>query len=206
MADSGGGPVIIGGLDPCSFSDYPGRTAAVIFTRGCNFRCPFCHNPSLLKAGREGVMRESELLAFLEKRRGRLDGVVVTGGEPTLQAGLPGFLARIREMGYPVKLDTNGSNPVMLEQLLAAGLVDYVAMDLKAPPAKYDRLAGVRVDMTALCRTVSLIAKSGVPHHFRTTVVDGLLDSGDIGRIRAELLPAGSRYVLQPYVPVSEAA
>jgi pyruvate formate lyase activating enzyme len=186
----------IGGLTPFTLSDFPGRAAAVVFAQGCNFRCPYCHNAALLPDA-PGRLSEAEVLAWLAGRRGRLGGVVVSGGEPTVQADLPRFCAALKAQGFAVKLDTNGSRPGVLCDLLGGGLLDYVAMDVKAPPASYDRLAGVPVAWPALAESIELLASSGVPHHFRTTVVPAILSAADLAAIRA-LLPITSLHVCQP--------
>jgi len=191
--------MIISGLQPCSFSDYPGKTAAVLFTQGCNFCCPFCHNGALLPRKNKGTLEVNDVFDFLKKRAGQLDGVVISGGEPTEQPDLPDFVGCIKELGFPVKLDTNGSNPFMVEKLLSGKLIDYIAMDIKAPLAKYDKLCGVQVDTSAICRTISLISASSVPHHFRTTEVKPLLTRQDVEDLRS-LIPAGSRHVLQAFI------
>ncbi|HUV37920.1 MAG TPA: anaerobic ribonucleoside-triphosphate reductase activating protein [Patescibacteria group bacterium] len=192
----------IGGFQSFSLSDYPGMTAAIVFTQGCNFRCPFCHNGALIPACGEGSasIPEMTVLRHLHERRGLLDGVVVTGGEPTLQPDLPRFLRRIREMGYAVKLDTNGSRPGVLRRLLAENLVDYIAMDIKAPMACYDRLTGVAAPVRAIRGSIRLIARSGISHEFRTTVVKPLLSESDILAI-AEMVPSGSPHTLQDFNP-----
>ena len=134
----------IGGYVPCSLGDYPGRIAAVVFTQGCNWRCPWCHNPALVYPEQfTASLPEDDVFARLAARRARLDGVVVTGGEPTLQPDLPVFLGRVKALGFLVKLDTNGSRPRVVRELLAAGLVDFVAMDVKAPFARYDDVTQV---------------------------------------------------------------
>lgn len=191
----------IGGLQKVSLIDYPGKIAAAIFTQGCNFRCPYCHNPDLVPPESRGdLFPVAEVLAFLEKRRGRLDGVVLTGGEPTLQPGLPEFLETVRAMGYPVKLDTNGSNPGILEKLLGRGFLDYVAMDLKAPEGKYGLFSGPAVPFSRIAKTMNLIRHSGVPFEFRTTVVPSLLSEEDLLAVTDTLAPA-DRFVLQRFVP-----
>ena len=200
-----------GGLQSFTLSDFPGRTAAILFTQGCNFRCPFCHNGELIPLGpnltppteaRSEQMppTEEEILAFLGKRRDLLEGVVVTGGEPTVQPDLVRFLRRIKAMGFAVKLDTNGSRPEMLAEVLAKGLVDYVAMDVKAPLEQYGRLAGVPVHPDTLRESIALIAQSGVAHQFRTTYVEPLLAAADLEAIRAEI-PAGSPHKVQAFRP-----
>jgi len=191
--------MVIGGIQPCSFSDYPGKVAAVLFTQGCNFRCPFCHNGSLLARKDAGVLKEKDAFDFLKRRIGQLGGVVISGGEPTEQPDLPDFVGRIKELGFPVKLDTNGSNPLMVEKLLSRELVDYIAMDIKAPLSKYDVLCGVKVDPGAICQTISLISASSVTHHFRTTLVEPLITEQDLEEIQS-LVPAGARHVVQPFI------
>ncbi len=191
--------MIIGGLQRCSFSDYPGRTAAVVFTQGCNFRCPFCHNGSLLTATGAARYEEGKFFDFLKLRRGRLGGVVVSGGEPTEHKDLPQFITRLKALDFEVKLDTNGSRPEMVELLVEEGLVDYFAMDIKAPLNKYDSLCGVRVDTKAIRRSISLIAAGGVAHHFRTTYVKSLLTESDLLELRA-LVPSDSKHITQPFV------
>lgn len=190
----------IGGFQPFTLSDFPGRSAAIVFTRGCNFRCPFCHNVSLWPRSANERQTSRDVLAFLEKRRGLLDGVVVSGGEPTLHDDLAAFIRDIRTLGFAVKLDTNGSRSEVLRNLLEAGLLDYVAMDIKAPSAYYGRLSGVDVDMSAIRRSIRLIADSSVEHHFRTTWVAPLLQESDRSEI-LELVPDGSRHVWQKFRP-----
>jgi pyruvate formate lyase activating enzyme len=192
----------IGGYQPCSLCDFPGQVSAVVFTQGCNFRCPFCHNAGLLPfaAPAERLISANELLERLTRRRGQLDAVVITGGEPTLQHDLADFLQRLRQMGFRVKLDTNGSRPEVLRDLIAAGLLDYVAMDLKSPWHKYEELAGMPVEVGRLRASLRLIAESGIPHEFRTTLVPALLSENDLAATRAQA-PDGSPYRLQPFHP-----
>ena len=191
----------IGGFQPFSLSDYSGCVSAIVFTQGCNFRCPFCHNASLLgAAAKGGLIPEGEVLDRLNDRRGKLEGVVVTGGEPTLQADLPRFLGRLKAMGYRVKLDTNGSWPEVVEQLIAAELLDFIAMDIKAPRAAYDRLTGIRAPVGPILESIELIAASGLDHEFRTTVVEPLLSPRDIEAIKA-MVPAGSPHRWQKFRP-----
>ena len=192
----------LAGFVPLSLCDYPGRVAAVVFTQGCNFRCPWCHNGHLLPLAPNPVTRvdEARVFATLAERRARLGGVVVTGGEPTLQPDLPRFLGRIKALGLDVKLDTNGSHPDVLRRLFAARLVDYVAMDVKAPWDKYAALAGVACDVAAVQASIRLIADSGLPHAFRTTRVDPLLTDRDYTRL-AEQVPAGSPHTWQLFRP-----
>lgn len=186
-------------LQKTSFIDYPGRISAVVFTQGCNFRCPYCHNPELVVPERYcGTIRIEDIFSFLEKRRGKLDAVVITGGEPTLQADLVPFMQRIRSMGFLVKLDTNGSRPQVLSEVIAQGLPDYVAMDVKAPWDKYAFVAGSPVDITDIGASVELIMGSGIPYEFRTTLVRSLLDPDDVMGI-GRAIRGASLYVLQRF-------
>jgi len=191
--------MIIGGLQKCSLIDYPGRIGAIVFTQGCNFRCPYCHNPELVDPKQYGPSLTDEVIPFLEKRRGKLDAVTVTGGEPTLQRDIGPFLREVRSMGYLIKLDTNGSLPDVPESLIFNGLIDYVAMDVKAPLEKYEKIAGLKVDTRKIRESIRLIVKSKIDHEFRTTVVRSQLDPDDLQTI-AKLLGKAKLYVLQPFV------
>ncbi len=189
------------GLIKTSLLDYPGRIAASLFCGGCNFRCPNCHNSDLvLHPDERPDLPEEEILSFLRRRRGLLDGVVISGGEPTLQADLIPFAARLREMGLAVKLDTNGYRPDVLRDALNEGVFDYVAMDLKAPPDKYSLATGVKVDIARIERSIALLRSGQVEHEFRTTVVPGLLDMDDIVAI-ARWIAGAKHYYLQQFVP-----
>lgn len=191
----------IGGLRRVSFIDYPGRIGAVVFTQGCNFRCPYCHNPELADPARYGpLLEELEVLSFLDRRRGKLDAVTVTGGEPSVQPDLDLFLEKIKKMGYLTKLDTNGSRPAVLENLIRRKLVDYVAMDIKGPLKRYEEIASVKVDLAAIRTSIKLLLESGIEHEFRTTVVRSQLATDDLRAITKMLGKAGL-YVLQPFVP-----
>lgn len=187
----------IGGFVPCSLSDFPGRLAAVVFTQGCNWRCPWCHNPSLVYPEKFGRSLDEEgVWSKLALRVGKLDGVVVSGGEPTLQPDLAAFLKRAKTLGFQTKLDTNGSRPAVVRALLEQGLVDYVAMDLKAPWKRYGEAAGVDVDIVALQETVALLREKQVEHQLRTTLWPGLAeeDKSEISRCAS-----GSPHVWQDY-------
>ncbi len=187
----------IGGFVPCSVSDFPGRLAAVVFTQGCNWRCPWCHNPALVYPERFTLpLPVFEVLARLAARRGKLDGVVVSGGEPTLQPGLGAFLAEVRKLGFATKLDTNGSRPAVVRALLAFGLLDFVAMDLKAPWSRYAEAAGTEVSTAALVETIALLRSSGIAHQLRTTRWPGL--TADDERL-ISALAAGSPHAWQEY-------
>lgn len=185
-----------------SLIDFPDHIATVLFTGGCNFRCPMCHNADLvLRPGELPDLPPEEVWAFLVRRVGLVDGVVITGGEPTLQPELIPFLRRVREQGLDIKLDTNGYRPDVLAALLDEGLVDYVALDVKAPPEKYPLLAGCDdLDMAQLERSITLLRDNGLSHEFRTTVVPGLLDEQDVEAI-ARWIAEAEQYVLQQFRP-----
>ncbi len=211
------GLMLIGGLEKLTVIDFPGEIAAIIFTQGCNFRCHFCYNPMLvLPAKTDGkvryssqeeaedhLLKEDDLFAFLESRRGKLDGVVITGGEPTLHADLPEFIERIRALGYKVKLDTNGTNPEMLARLIGAGLLDYIAMDIKAPRERYGEVVGVQLDFSRIEKSIKIIMESGRPYEFRTTVVPDLLDGKDIARM-GEMIRGAEKWFLQAFKSETE--
>lgn len=188
-----------------SLIDFPGHIATVLFTAGCNFRCPMCHNAELvLRPGALLSLRLEKLWAFLDRRAGKITGVVVTGGEPTLQPDLPEFLKRVRDLGYAVKLDSNGYRPGVLADLLDADLVDFVAMDVKAPPEKYAMLSGIPdLDTGRVEASIDILSSRRVPCEFRTTVVPGMLDGDDVEAIGhwVSSARAGStlRYVLQQF-------
>lgn len=176
--------MIISGLQKMTLLDYPGKVACTVFLQGCNFRCPFCHNSDLLTAHAQQSITEDELLSFLGKRRGLLDAVCISGGEPTLQEDLPGFLRAIRALGYSVKLDTNGSRPDMLRRLLDERLVDYVAMDVKNSPDRYAMTCGMEhMDLTPIEESLRLLMRGVVPYELRTTVSVPLHDEASIRRM-----------------------
>ena len=187
------------GLNKTTLLDYPEHVAATVFTGGCNFRCPFCHNMDLVLGEVEPALSTEDFFAFLEKRKGILDGVCITGGEPTLQKDLPDFIRGIRDKGYLVKLDTNGYRPKVLEELLRENLLDYVAMDIKSSVENYPRVTGMAdLDVTGIQESVSLLKSAGIPYEFRTTVVKGLhrIDEFDeIGR----WLQGAEAYFLQAF-------
>jgi len=190
----------IAGLQKMTLLDFPGKVACTVFLAGCNFRCPFCHNFEIVQGATQPLMDEAGLLAFLTRRRGLLDGVCISGGEPLLSAGLPGLLRAAKGLGFAIKLDTNGTSPDALRALLDEGLVDYVAMDFKNSPDRYASTAGVRdPDLGAIRRTAAMIVGGAVDGEFRTTVVDGLHDEAAIRAIVAEIKGA-RRYFLQPFV------
>lgn len=191
----------IEGLQKLTLLDYPGRMACTVFLGGCNFRCPFCHNSDLLPAGQApAAVEEAELLAFLRKRRGILDGVCVTGGEPLLNADIGALLEKIKALGYAVKLDTNGSRPQALKALVGAGLVDAVAMDIKNAPERYAETVGLRAfDLKPVRESVAYLLTGAVPYEFRTTVVREFHDADSFVEI-GRWIKGAPRYFLQGFV------
>jgi pyruvate formate lyase activating enzyme len=193
----------IKGFLETSFLDWPGRIAAVLFLGGCNFRCPFCHNAELVLAPHlVPSLALADVLERLRPLRGWVDGVVVTGGEPTISPRLPELLGRLRSAGFDIKLDTNGSRPEVLAKLFARRLVQAVEMDVKAPlePGAYTRLSGVPARVELIRASLDLIRLSGLPHRFRTTYVPGLLDAEAMGRLRSSL-PRESPFTVQAFDP-----
>lgn len=193
--------MLIAGLNKTTLLDYPGCVAATIFVGGCNFRCPFCHNGGLVLGPlSQQLYSEEEILAFLQKRKNVLKGVCVTGGEPTLQADLPEFLSKVKEMGYRVKLDTNGYKPDVLEELLGKKLLDYVAMDIKNCPEKYAVTVGLRTreSWQQIHSSIKILKASSIPYEFRTTVVKELHTKEDLIKI-GEWIKGCSFYYLQQY-------
>lgn len=190
--------------EPLTLVDYPGRLAATVFTQGCTLRCPFCHSPELVDpahadfAAARAHDRTQAFFAFLTTRQGKLDGVCITGGEPTLHADLPAFIRRIRELGFLVKLDTNGTLPDRVEALVKEGIVDYWAMDVKHAPGKYAQAAGVAVDVAAITRSIRAIMGSSAAYEFRTTVVPGIHTDADLDAI-GEWIAGARAYYLQPF-------
>lgn len=193
--------MIVCGFQKLTLLDFPGRVAATVFTGGCNLRCPFCHNATLVTDTKETpILATDEVLAYLKKRQGILDGVCVTGGEPTLQVDLPDFLRRLKEMGYAVKLDTNGTSPEVLRRLIAEHLVDYVAMDIKNCREKYGITAGkIPFDLSPIEKSVKLLMSGSIPYEFRTTTVRGIHSAADFRAIGTWIAGA-ERYFLQGFV------
>lgn len=191
----------IGGLQKLAMVDYPGKLAATVFTGGCNLRCPFCHNALLVTRLRETpALEEKAVLDFLASRRGLLDGVVLSGGEPLLQPGAADFLAKVRELGFAVKLDTNGCFPKILANILDRGLVDYVAMDIKNSPEKYPETVGIPgFDTASVEESIRLLTDSKADHEFRTTLVREFHTAEDLTAI-GRWLPRNARYFLQAFV------
>lgn len=188
------------GLNKTTLLDYPGKVAATIFIGSCNFRCPFCHNSSLVtKAASQPEISQTEILNFLKKRQGILDGICITGGEPTLFPELADFLSDIRELGYPIKLDTNGTNPSFLRFLVQNGLISKVAMDIKSSPQNYSKLTGITTpNLHAIKTSVSYLLEGNVDYEFRTTVVRELHNMQDFVEI-SQWIKGAKAYYLQAY-------
>ncbi len=192
--------MIFGGFEKFTLIDYPGKTACMVYTIGCNFRCPYCHNPELVDETVSKTFSESEVLSFLDTRRGLLDGVVITGGEPTMHDDLPAFMAKVKEKGFSVKLDSNGTNPAMLREVITKGLVDYVAMDMKAPLRNYSKTVARPVDTGKIHESIKLLITSDISYEFRTTLLKALTTPDDILEIGKEIQGAKA-YYLQKFVP-----
>ena len=188
----------INGLLKLTLLDFPGHTACTVFFGGCNFRCPFCHNATLVRGEGENITEE-EFFKFLSNRHGLLDGVCITGGEPLIQRDIADFMRKIKEMGFEVKLDTNGSFPEKLKELCSAGLVDYVAMDIKSSLEGYNRAAGVSVNTEKIRESVNFLVGGTVDYEFRTTVAKGAVLPSDMEGI-GELISGAKRYFLQGFV------
>jgi len=192
----------IGGLQKVSLIDYPGLICATIFLQGCNFKCSYCHNPELVDPRLfQPCIKENEVLDFFNTRKGKLDAVTITGGEPTIQDDLAPFIKQIKKMGFAVKLDTNGSQPQVIKALLDEKLLDFIAMDIKGPLEKYRNIAGAPVASEKIKESINSILKSELLHEFRTTVVKSQLTPKDILKI-ATLISGSSKYALQKFVPV----
>ncbi len=193
--------MIISGLQKMTLLDYPGRVACTVFLQGCNFRCPFCHNSGLLGAAQDDTIAEEELLDFLRKRIGILDGVCITGGEPTLQPDLPQLLRQIKKLGYAIKLDTNGSQPNMLKQLAGEKLIDYVAMDIKNCPERYGETIGLSQMPAQIEQSIAFLLEGDLDYELRTTVVEEFHDDAAIEAMGQWLSRKGKakRLFLQPY-------
>lgn len=187
----------ISGLIKTSLIDFPGKVAAVVFTQGCNFRCGFCHNPSLIFANKKGNFNNEDVLIYLRKRKNLLDGVVITGGEPTIQRGLLGFIKEIKDLGLLVKLDTNGSNPAMLEAAINLKLVDYIAMDIKANLMNYKKISGFD-DTKKITKSINLIINSNIDYEFRTTVLPYYHNINEFLEI-GKMINGAERYTIQGF-------
>ncbi len=189
----------IGGLEKTTLIDYPGKVACMIYTVGCNFRCPYCHNPELVDETAELIDAEA-IFDFLNERKHLLDGVVITGGEPTMHDDLLAFMARIKDLGYLIKLDSNGTRPDMISKAISMKLVDYIAMDVKSPLERYSQQVARPVNVEAIKESIKIIMGSPIEYEFRTTVVKSLLSEQDIESI-ARSISGAKRYYLQKFIP-----
>ncbi len=196
--------MVLAGLQKMTLLDYPGKVACTVFTQGCNFRCPFCHNSDLLSGPAPEPLAEEDLLAFLQKRQGLLDAVCITGGEPTLHPDLSPLIRRIKALGFSVKLDTNGTQPAVLKGLVAEGLLDYVAMDVKNSPSAYAQTVGCDVALESVEESLRFLLSDAVDYELRTTVVDELHSESsmrELGEWLNRLSPTPARrFFLQEYV------
>lgn len=189
----------IGGVQKLSLVDYPGHTCVALFTIGCNMRCGYCHNPELVLPERYApTIPSDEILQFLATRVGRVEGVAISGGEPTMHEDLPDFIRQIRKLGFRIKLDTNGTNPSMLATLYEDALLDFVAMDIKAPLYKYQQVVARPIDIEAIKTCIDMIKHSGIGHEFRATIVKSQLSHEDIKAI-AHLVDGAERFALQKF-------
>ena len=173
----------ISGFQKLTLLDFPGKVACIIFTQGCNFKCPYCQNSGLIGHENENLIEEEEVISYLKKRQGILDGIVISGGEPTIQKDLDLFMKRIKELGYLIKLDTNGSNPNLIKKLLDEELVDYIAMDIKNVIEDYKDVTGVKVAEDNIKKSIKLLKMSKIDHEFRTTIIKNIHDIDKINKI-----------------------
>jgi pyruvate formate lyase activating enzyme len=193
----------IGGLEKISLIDFPGKITATVFFCGCNFKCPFCQNPELVEPEeitKQPKITEKDFFSFLDARQGLLEGICLTGGEPTINLKLPDFIKKIKQKGFLVKLDTNGSNPEMLKTLFRENLLDFVAMDIKSSLEKYPEAVGIKVNLENIQKSIELIQQSGIEYEFRATVVPGIIDEGEIKKI-GQWLKGAKSFALQQFRP-----
>ncbi len=191
----------IGGLQKLTLIDYPGEVACTVFLIGCNFRCPFCYSSELVlpeKIKNQPKILEKDFFDFLKKRKRLLAGVVICGGEPTIYKELPDFIKKIKKLGYSIKLDTNGSNPKMLEKLISNKLVDYIAMDIKAPKEKYSQVVGAKVDIKKIQKSIDILKQGKVDYEFRSTIIPTLHTKEDVLKM-AKWIQGAKRYFLQNF-------
>lgn len=194
--------MIISGLQKTTLIDYPGKIAAIVFTRGCNFRCGYCHNPELVDPEiYYPEIKQEEIIDFLEKRRNVLEGVVITGGEPLIHSDIKEFIKKIKELDYAVKLDSNGSNPSLLQELIDDHLIDYIAMDIKHLPQRYHEITPSDPNIEKIKQSIEIIKNSGLPYEFRTTVLPKHFQKNDFIAI-GKLLKGAKMYYLQQFRPL----
>lgn len=187
------------GYQKTTLLDYPGHVACTIFTGGCNFRCPFCHNADLLITSSSNLISEEEIFAFLKKRKNILSGICITGGEPTLQTDLTQFIEQVRTLGYKIKLDTNGYRPEIISDLINKNLLDYIAMDIKAGFSNYAKVCGIQnLSIDTIKKSISIIESSNIDYEFRTTVVKELHSEQDFAEI-SEMISPKSPYYIQSF-------
>ncbi|MEE1225401.1 MAG: anaerobic ribonucleoside-triphosphate reductase activating protein [Clostridia bacterium] len=186
------------GFQKLTLLDYPGKVACILFTNGCNFRCPFCHNASLVRAQDGADISDDEVLEFLKKRQGILEGVCISGGEPLIHNELKDFIREVKKLGYPVKLDTNGSFPQKLRELIGEGLVDYVAMDIKNSFEKYNETTGISTDIDSIKESIEILINGNIDYEFRTTLVSGFHTPKDMQSI-GEMIKGTKKYYLQNF-------
>ena len=190
----------IGGLQKFTMIDYPDKVAAIVFTLGCNFRCGYCHNPELVLPEKfNSSLDEEKIFEFFKTRIGKLDAISITGGEPTLQADLPQFMKRVKDLGFLIKLDTNGTNIKMLKEIIDNKLVDYIAMDIKAPLEKYEEVIAAKINLEDIKKSIKMIMDSGIEYEFRTTIVKSQLSVEDLINI-GKLIKGANIYYLQKFV------
>ncbi len=192
--------MVFGGFEKFTLIDYPGKIACMVYTIGCNFRCPYCHNPELVDETVEIRFSEQEIIDFLKKRKKILDGIVITGGEPTIHDDLLDFMKKVKDLGFLVKLDSNGTNFEMLKKAINKNLVDYVAMDIKSPMSKYSQTVARPVDVESIQKSINLLMSSKIEYEFRTTVIKSLLSEKDIEEIGRQIHGA-KKYYLQKFIP-----
>ncbi len=191
----------IGAIQKTSLIEFPGVLSCIVFTQGCNFRCPYCHNPELVLPEKfENTISEKEFFDFLEKRKKYLEGVCITGGEPSIQEDIIDFIRRIKNMGFKVKFDTNGSNPEIIEKLFNENLIDYISMDIKGPFEKYERICGVKVNKEEIKNSIEIIKKSKIDYEFRTTVLKSQIEISDFEEI-GKVIVGAKKYYLQKFIP-----
>lgn len=193
--------MFFGGLEKFTLIDYPSKTACMVYTIGCPFRCPYCHNPELVNQICKTKISEDEVLRFLSSRGNMLDGVVITGGEPSMHGQkLVDFIKKVKKLGFLIKLDSNGVDPIFLQTLISEKLVDYIAMDIKSPMIKYMQSVGRSVDTDNIRKSIEIIKNSGVDYEFRTTIVKSMLSYDDFEQIGREIKGA-KKYFLQKFIP-----